>query len=132
MGYDLLIRGARIVDGGGGPGFAGDLGVRGDRIAAVGASLDAGRAARVIEARGRVLCPGFIDVHSHDDVAVLVDPEMAFKVSQGVTTEVVGNCGFGPAPRNLAAAFGQSLYPGRDVPHWQGHAGYLAQIDADP
>ena len=132
MAYDLLIRGARIVDGGGGPRFAGDLAVRGDRIAAIGASLDVADAARVIEAHGRVLSPGFIDVHSHDDVAVLLDPEMAFKVSQGVTTEVVGNCGMGPAPRDLAAAFGQSLYPGRDVPRWEGHAGYLAHIDADP
>jgi N-acyl-D-aspartate/D-glutamate deacylase len=132
MRHDLLIRGARIVDGSGGPASSGDLAVRGDRIAAISPSLDPADAGRVVEAGGRVLAPGFVDVHSHDDVAVLLDHEMAFKTSQGVTTEVVGNCGFGPAPRHLAAGFGRNLYPGRKIPDWDGHAGYLARIDADP
>jgi N-acyl-D-amino-acid deacylase len=131
MRHDLLIRGAWIVDGSGAPGFSGDLAVDGDRIAAIG-PLGSAEAARVIDARGLVLAPGFIDVHSHDDVAVLLDPEMAFKVSQGVTTDVVGNCGYGPAPRDLAAGFGRNLYPRREIPRWDGHAGYLARIDADP
>lgn len=129
----LLIRGARIIDGTGGPSYLGDLAVRDDRITSVGPTGSAPREAdRVIEAAGLALSPGFIDVHSHDDSAVIHDPEMAFKVTQGVTTDVVGNCGFGPAPHHLAATFASNLYPGRTLPTWEGHAGYLDRIDAEP
>jgi N-acyl-D-amino-acid deacylase len=129
----LLIRGARIIDGTGAPSYLGDLAVRGDRISSLAPAGSGPREAdRVIEANGLALSPGFIDVHSHDDSAVVLDPDMAFKVTQGVTTEIVGNCGFGPAPHRLAAGFASNLYPGRTLPPWEGHAGYLARIDAEP
>jgi len=93
----LLIRGGRIIDGSGGPGYAGDVAVEGDRIAAVG-ELSAWRADESIDAAGRVVAPGFIDVHTHDDLAVIDDPGHEAKVSQGVTTVIGGNCGVSLAP----------------------------------
>lgn len=95
--YDLLIRGASLVDGSGAPPVVGDLAVRGDRIAALGGRL-AGAAARVIDADGLCLSPGFIDAHCHDDRAVLDTPLLEPKVSQGVTTVINGNCGVSIAP----------------------------------
>src|SRR5215475_10969620 len=96
MPYDLVIRDGLVVDGTGAPGVVADISVDGDRIVAVGAVSGEGR--RTIDAGGRVVAPGFIDVHSHDDFAVLDRPECAYKLLQGVTTQVVGNCGFGAAP----------------------------------
>src|SRR5678815_5342143 len=93
-GYDLVIRGATVYDGTGGAGARADVGVRGERIAAVGVIPERGGAE--LDATGLAVSPGFIDVHSHDDFAVLLDPQMAFKVMQGVTTDVVGNCGSRP------------------------------------
>src|ERR1700693_71749 len=94
--YDLLIRGGRLIDGTGAPGRAADLAVARGRIAALGAIE--GEGAAVIDAAGLVVCPGFIDVHSHDDVALINVPGLDFKVAQGVTTVVCGNCGAGAAP----------------------------------
>jgi N-acyl-D-amino-acid deacylase len=94
---DLVIRGARLIDGSGAPARAGDLAVSDDRIVAVGDLRDV-RGGFEIEARGSAIAPGFIDTHTHDDRALLVDPLMAFKVSQGVTTGVTGNCGISLAP----------------------------------
>ncbi len=96
---DLLIRGGDIIDGTGAPPFRADLAVRDGRIAAVG-SID-GTAARVLDAAGLAVSPGFIDVHAHDDGAVFSTP-MDFKLMQGVTTDIVGNCGAGLAPRDPA------------------------------
>ena len=96
--YDLIIRGGRVIDGTGAPAFDGDVAVSGGKIAAVG-QVD-GEAARVIEAAGMAVTPGFIDVHSHDDIALINMPGMDFKAAQGVTTVVCGNCGAGAAPAN--------------------------------
>ncbi len=96
--YDLLIRGGRLIDGTGAPAREADLAVAGGRIAALGAI--AGEAAAAIDATGLVVCPGFIDVHSHDDVALINMPGLDFKAAQGVTTVVCGNCGAGAAPAN--------------------------------
>ena len=95
--YDLLIRNATIVDGTGAPRFAGDIGIRADRIARIG-DLSAMRGEREIDLGGRIAAPGFIDAHTHDDRAMLSDPDMAPKVSQGVTTVIGGNCGVSLAP----------------------------------
>jgi N-acyl-D-amino-acid deacylase len=97
-GFDLLIKGGRVVDGTGAPARDADVGVSDGRIAAIGA-LD-GDAGTVIDASGLVVAPGFIDVHSHDDTALLRDPLLDFKLAQGVTTVVCGNCGAGAAPAN--------------------------------
>ncbi|MHB1122059.1 MAG: N-acyl-D-amino-acid deacylase family protein [Ramlibacter sp.] len=95
--YDLLIRHATIVDGSNAPRFAGDIGIRGDRIARIG-KLDGARGDVEIDLAGRIAAPGFIDAHTHDDRAMLSDPDMAPKVSQGVTTVIGGNCGVSLAP----------------------------------
>jgi N-acyl-D-amino-acid deacylase len=87
--YDLLIRGGHIVDGTGNPWFAGDVGIRGDRIVSVGRLENAG-AVRQIDARGLVVAPGFIDLHTHSDLTLLNDGNAESKVRQGVTLDVIG------------------------------------------
>ena len=95
--HDLLFRNALLLDGTGGPPMTGDLAVSGGRIAAMG-DLSGDRAEETVDAAGLALAPGFIDVHTHDDRAVLAGPDMTNKVSQGVTTVVAGNCGVSLAP----------------------------------
>jgi N-acyl-D-amino-acid deacylase len=111
---DMIIRGATIMDGTGAARFTGDVAVSGDRIAAVG-DLGAMSADREVMAEGRVLAPGFIDAHTHDDQVVLQGAEcMLCKLSQGVTTVVVGNCGISLAPARLKdppAPLGQVCAP---------------------
>ncbi|MDB5383352.1 MAG: N-acyl-D-amino-acid deacylase, partial [Rhodospirillales bacterium] len=100
---DLIIRDATIIDGTGAPRSVGDVGVTGDRIVAVG-DLGAASADREVIATGRALAPGFIDAHTHDDRAVLCGPACTLcKMSQGVTTVVVGNCGVSLAPLRQTA-----------------------------
>ncbi len=97
MTFDLLIRHGTVIDGTGAPGVNADVGVSGGRTTALGPALE-GEAAREIDARGRMIAPGFIDVHTHSDFTLLSTPGADSKVRQGITTEVVGNCGFSPAP----------------------------------
>jgi N-acyl-D-amino-acid deacylase len=94
--FDLVIRNALIFDGSGQEPFVGALAVSGERIVSVGAVAGEGRCE--IDAAGLALAPGFIDVHTHDDRLLLIRPDMAPKVSQGVTTVVAGNCGISLAP----------------------------------
>jgi len=95
---DLIIRDTTVFDGTAAPRFKADVGVTGDRISAVG-DLGAASADREIIATGKAIAPGFIDAHTHDDRAVLCGPEcMLCKMSQGVTTVVVGNCGISLSP----------------------------------
>ena len=96
---DLLLHSGHVVDGTGGPRVRADVAVAGERIVAVGSNLDAAIDARSrIDASGLVVAPGFIDAHTHDDRAVLSNPDMTPKVSQGVTSVVTGNCGVSLAP----------------------------------
>jgi N-acyl-D-amino-acid deacylase len=92
---DIAIRNINILDGTGSPAFQGDVGIEGDRISAIG---EVGAAATEIDGNGLHLAPGFIDTHSHDDGAFFRHPDMAFKLSQGVTSVVAGNCGFSAIP----------------------------------
>lgn len=94
--YDLRIVNGRIIDGTGSPAFRADVGVRGDRIVAIG-NLSASTSSRTIEARGNVVSPGFIDLLGQSQTSVLFDPNLEGKVRQGVTTEVTGE-GFSPGP----------------------------------
>src|SRR5487761_511811 len=101
--HDVVFRNATVIDGTGGSRFRADVAVSGERIAAVG-DLGAATAAREILAAGRALAPGFIDAHTHDDRAVLCGPEcMLCKMSQGVTTVVVGNCGISLSPVRMTS-----------------------------
>ena len=133
-GADLVIRGGTVVDGGGGPRFAADVAVTGDRIVAVG-GLDATVGETELDASGRIVAPGFIDVHTHDDRALMSDPAMAAKVSQGVTTVVVGNCGISLAPLSLGA---RTPPPPFDLLgeaadfRFADMAGYLEALEASP
>src|SRR5205807_110158 len=87
--YDLLIRNGTIVDGSGNPWFRGDAAIRGDHIIAIG-RVPPGTARREIDAKGLVVAPGFIDMHSHSDYVLLEDGNAQSKIRQGVTTEVLG------------------------------------------
>jgi N-acyl-D-amino-acid deacylase len=97
MDYDILIRGGLIVDGSGAPGYAADVAISAGRIAAIGADL-AGRAEREIDANGLAVAPGFIDIKTHSDFTLPINPKAESKVRQGVTTEIMGHCGFSVAP----------------------------------
>ena len=128
--YDVLIRGAVLYDGTGSTPRTEDVALRGDRIARIGGLGDA-RSPVTIEATGLALAPGFIDVHTHDDFALVVRPEMDFKILGGVTTVVVGNCGFGAAPWSVASK-SSALIGNAKLPEWEGYAGYIAQLEREP
>jgi N-acyl-D-aspartate/D-glutamate deacylase len=100
---DIRLSGGTLLDGTGGPAYVGDVGIVDDRIVAVG-DLSAVVARETHDISGKVLSPGFIDVHTHDDNAVLNAPQCAPKISQGVTTVIVGNCGISAAPVRLRQA----------------------------
>jgi N-acyl-D-amino-acid deacylase len=131
---DLKIEGATVIDGTGAAGSRADVGVGGEMIVAVG-DLSREPAGRTLSVAGKVLAPGFIDMHSHSDWSLWANRRAESKIRQGVTTEVVGNCGFSPAP---AAAehlddlrgFGLRRWPGLDF-HWRSVGEYLDAFDAE-
>jgi N-acyl-D-amino-acid deacylase len=132
--FDLKIEGATVIDGTGAEGSRADVGVSDDVIAAVG-DLSRESAGSTLRAAGRVLAPGFIDMHSHSDWRLWENRRAESKIRQGVTTEVVGNCGFSPAP--VATEFlddlrGFALYvpTGMDF-RWRSVGEYLRAFDAD-
>ena len=94
---NIIIRNGIIVDGTGSPWFKGDIGIEGERISGIG-DLSRFKAEREIDAKGLAVCPGFVDVHTHTDTSFFVNPKADSKIMQGITTEVVGNCGNSPAP----------------------------------
>jgi N-acyl-D-amino-acid deacylase len=130
---DLVLRGGLVVDGTGAPARRADVALRGRRIVAVGA-IDPPRGAAVIDVAQRVVAPGFIDTHTHDDHALITDRAMACKTSQGVTTVVTGNCGVSLAPvrvdRELPATF--DLLGGVAGFRFPDFGAYADAIDATP
>src|SRR5467141_1026627 len=97
MAFDILIRGGRVLDGTGAPWRLADVGIRGGKIARVG-RIGRSTSDRTIDASGKYVAPGFIDIHTHSDIGILVEPTAECAVRQGVTTHVIGNCGDSPAP----------------------------------
>jgi N-acyl-D-amino-acid deacylase len=95
MMFDLVLRNGKVVDGSGSPWFEADIGIEGELITRIG-KLSKGK--EEIDAQGRVVSPGFIDAHTHSDLPLIVDPRAESKIRQGVTTEVLGNCGASAAP----------------------------------
>jgi N-acyl-D-amino-acid deacylase len=125
---DLVIKGATVVDGTGSAGAVQDVGIQGDRIAEVSPDIDAD-AREVVDATGLVLSPGFIDVHSHDDFHVLIEPEVRHNILQGITTVIVGNCGFGAAASGPGKLQMKAINePSVELPDWDGYAGYLEEV----
>jgi N-acyl-D-amino-acid deacylase len=130
---DIAIRNATIIDGSGAPRRSGDIAIGGDRILALG-DLGAMTATREIDASNLVAAPGFIDVHTHDDRAVLTDGAMLPKISQGVTTVVTGNCGISLAPLVLADPVPPplDLLGGSDEYRFASFGEYLEAFDTRP
>jgi len=102
MKFDLLVKNGTVLDGTGAKAVRTDIGISGERIVDVG-DLSKAEAKQTIDATGKTVCPGFIDVHSHSDAYLLIEPRASSKVFQGITTEVCGNCGASAAPRLGAA-----------------------------
>ena len=128
--HDAIIRNARLIDGSGGTSSVGDVAIDGDRIHTLG-SVD-GDAPIDIDAEGLAVAPGFIDVHTHDDFAAILYPDMAFKLLGGVTTCVVGNCGMGAAPHRPASLMARAFHPNRSLPLWAGYSGYFDLLASRP
>jgi len=130
---DWILRGGTVIDGTGGPRRRADVAIAGDRIEAVG-DISKSAGAREIDASGKIVAPGFIDVHTHDDRALFATPEMAAKASQGVTTVITGNCGVSLAPLTLAQAPPPplDLIGDRADYLYPRFADYLAALDKSP
>lgn len=130
---DTIIRGGTLYDGTGAPGRIADVAIADDRIVAVG-DLAAMAAEREIDATDRAVAPGFIDVHTHDDRYLMTNPDMAPKASQGVTTVVVGNCGFSLAPwKNYSEAqFPFSMWLDRPELQFTSAGDYLDGLERTP
>ena len=97
--FDLVVKNGSVVDGTGNPWFKAEVGIKDGRISDIG-ELSSSESKRVLDAKGLVVAPGFIDMHAHSDFSLLINPLAESKVRQGVTTEVIGNCGSSAAPLN--------------------------------
>ncbi len=138
--FDVVIRQGTVVDGTGAAAHVADVAVHNDRIAAIG-DLSQAEASTTIHAQGRLVCPGFIDAHSHSDTYLLLEPDAPSKLSQGVTTEINGQCGGSAAPRfgvaRLPSDWASRVYPSlaaepstQPGPTWSTVAEYRALFDA--
>ena len=136
--YDLIIRNGKVIDGTGNPHFNADIGIRGGEIDAISRGGQMVEADRVLDVSGMIVSPGFIDTHSHDEAYILIDPQCSQKVLQGITTEVVGNCGFSLAPfsdayvddsRKALALIGANHLE-EDFWSLRTYADYLERLDA--
>ncbi len=142
--FDLIIENAEIVDGGGGPVYSGDIGIKEERIFHCGGSLKRAQAERRIDATGLTVTPGFIDAHSHSDTYLLIEPNAPSKISQGITTEINGQCGGSAVPlfelARLPSDWNSHVYPelmdgvpqkcGRSGPTWSSVAEYREIFEA--
>ncbi|MCI0475166.1 MAG: amidohydrolase family protein, partial [Anaerolineales bacterium] len=129
--FDLIIRNGTVFDGTGAPGRRADLGIVGDKIAAMD-DLTNASAAHALDATNRYIAPGFIDIHTHSDETVFLNPKMESKIHQGVTTEVTGNCGGSAAPVYGAARDDllHDIAPYKDLTlDWETLGQYLERVE---
>ncbi len=132
--YDVLVKNGHVMDGCGNPWFKADVGIKDGKIVSIGKLNDA-LAAETIDAAGHIVSPGFIDIHCHSDVLSFAEPREKGKILQGVTTEVVGNCGTSVAPVNekmLPLFLKQASPTFRDSSvkwNWRSVGDYLDRID---
>ena len=127
--FDLVIRNGRIVDGTGSPWYAADLGIGDGRIAAIG-RLEGAKAKRVVDARGNVVAPGFIDMLGQSELSILANPSLPSKIFQGITTEITGEGG-SPAPLDdaIVEADRASYDQVGVTPDWRTLAEYYARLE---
>ena len=143
MAHDLVIKGGTVIDGTGAPARLADVAIDGDRITAVG-EVDAGGAGRVIDAEGRQVTPGFVDLHSHLDAQVGWDSMLTSSCWHGVTSVVMGNCGmtFAPVRPGQAEVLAHAMESVEDIPasaildglswNWETYGEYLDVVDSLP
>ncbi len=126
---DLIITGGAVIDGTGAPSEIKDIGIMDDTICEIG-DLSACDSQFKIDASGKVVCPGFIDAHSHSDAYLLIEPSSPSKIFQGITTEVVGNCGASAAPLtgeyHMPSDWKDKAFPGE----WSSVAEYRELLEA--
>src|SRR6266705_1748855 len=127
--FDIVITNGRIIDGTGSPWYSGDIGIRAGRIAAIG-SLSAASRSRTIDARGKIVAPGFIDRLGQSEFTILVDPRLPSKIYQGITTEITGE-GESAAPMTGHARIeaGQKLEHYGLKADWQSLGEYFARLE---
>ena len=140
--FDLVIRDAKIVDGSGSPSFYGDVGVQGDKVVFVGSK--AARGKQEVNAEGRLLLPGWVDVHTHYDGQATWDEYLTPSCWHGVTTAIMGNCGVGFAPADpdkrewlIGLMEGVEDIPGTALAEgiqweWESFPEYLNALEAKP
>lgn len=135
--FDLLVKNARIVDGTGAPWYRGEVAVKDGKIAYIGApgEIAPADASKVVDAGDKVVSPGFIDIHAHSDFLLLRDPADLGKLRQGVTTEIVGQCGLTPAPvseeyKDLLNQYTSFLHAGAELDwSWRSLGDYLKRVE---
>jgi len=140
--HDLVIRGGRVVDGSGAPAFEADVAVDGDRIRKLGYVAERGR--RELDASGKVVTPGFVDIHTHLDAQLAWDPIASSSCWHGVTSVVIGNCGvtFAPVKRSDHAWLAEMMESVEDIParsildglpwDWESYGEFLAWLERTP
>ena len=131
MSYDLIIKNGRVMDGTGNSWYHADIGIIGDTIKTIG---KIGEAEKTIDASGHIVTSGFIDIHSHSDFPILIDPKAQSKIRQGVTTEVIGQCGNSAAPMNESVKQYRIKFRSSNVPEgfeydWASMDSYMKRID---
>src|ERR1700736_3509328 len=127
--FDLVITNGHIIDGSGSPWYSGDLGIRGGKIAAIG-NLSAGARARTIDAQGKVVAPGFIDMLGQSEMTILVDPRLPSKIYQGITTEITGEGGSAAPLNDAIIGADHSGYEHYHItPDWRSFRQYFARLE---